>query len=194
MFSIMILGIGLVAIGSIFPVASSLQKSTMDEIEAQMVARSARAYLQARGIPRTSMTGAAGSVFRFAANLFSEDDERLPTGLPKASRDWWWDGFYRLDPVTNDYDVYLIVARRSGVAPTIFLDTSLTDMTKVEPGMPILVVEAWTDPETNIQYPVGSIYRFRNINATSKPKGWHADASTTTKSSFIINIGRDIDR
>jgi prepilin-type N-terminal cleavage/methylation domain-containing protein len=55
MFAIMILGVGLVAIATIFPVASSIQKTTTDEIISLQVAENAKAFMISKGVPFVSL-------------------------------------------------------------------------------------------------------------------------------------------
>lgn len=50
MFSVLILGTGLIAVASLFPVAGTIQRNTFEEVLAQQVGESAAAMLRARGL------------------------------------------------------------------------------------------------------------------------------------------------
>lgn len=55
MFSILILGVGLIAIASIFPVAGHMQRKTFDVMMSQQVADNAKSMLQSRGLRGADM-------------------------------------------------------------------------------------------------------------------------------------------
>ena len=50
MFSILILGVGLVAVASLFPIAGTIQRATVEDVTAMQVARNAESAVAARGI------------------------------------------------------------------------------------------------------------------------------------------------
>ena len=57
MFSVMILGVGLIAVASVLPVAGVLHRNTIDESESLAIGRTARGTLEARGLMRPPGTG-----------------------------------------------------------------------------------------------------------------------------------------
>ncbi len=69
MFSILILGTGLIAIASLFPVAGSIQRDTMDQVMAQSVTKSAEATLLTKGFPKALLENAAMPYAPIAANF-----------------------------------------------------------------------------------------------------------------------------
>jgi len=54
MFAIMILGVGLIAVASLFPVATAVQRKTVNEVLAQQVARNYKALIAERKITVTA--------------------------------------------------------------------------------------------------------------------------------------------
>lgn len=56
MFSVMILGVGLIAIAGVLPVAGVLHRNTLDESEALAIGKAARATLLARGVKSPTPT------------------------------------------------------------------------------------------------------------------------------------------
>jgi len=123
MFSILILGVGLVAVASLFPVATALQQETMDDVMMQQVARNARTLLQRRGIDRATFEAnalaqngkATGEVFKIN-DLWPMEDRSFPTTEPVNERDYYWVPLFRYDsngdPAQNlDWNVYVLILK-----------------------------------------------------------------------------------
>lgn len=60
LFALMILGVGLIAVASILPVAGILQRETVDEVHSQQVAESIKSQVEARGFSRAQLEQAFG--------------------------------------------------------------------------------------------------------------------------------------
>jgi prepilin-type N-terminal cleavage/methylation domain-containing protein len=193
MFAVMILGVGLIAVASIIPVAGAMQKRTIEEIEAQQVGRSARAYLQARGIDRVIFIDGSGEVKLLTGAQTEQhcplEDRSAPASLPllqngQANRDWYWRPLYRKDATTGDVHVYVIVMRRTGVdAP----EPSASPDNKVSLGGTLLVDKNQT--VGGREYKAGDVVIVTDIN--NIPTGWHAPKGTT---SYIVAAGTEVAR
>jgi type II secretory pathway pseudopilin PulG len=55
MFSILIMGVGLVAVASLFPIAGSIQRATFDDVTAVQVAKNAQSAIKARGFSEADL-------------------------------------------------------------------------------------------------------------------------------------------
>ncbi|MDX1565774.1 MAG: prepilin-type N-terminal cleavage/methylation domain-containing protein, partial [Phycisphaeraceae bacterium] len=55
MFSILILGVGMVAVASMFPVAARLQFNTLNDVRSQQAATNIVTMVQAKGFPTTTL-------------------------------------------------------------------------------------------------------------------------------------------
>lgn len=111
MFSILILGTGLVAVASLFPVAGTIQRNTYDDVLAQQIGESATAMLRARGfspldfislipdetvraLPRTILDNISGN----AVTEWEPIDRGYPSGHGGAhDKSFYWVPLIRTD-------------------------------------------------------------------------------------------------
>lgn len=83
MFAVLILGIGLISIASLFPVAGAIQKNTMDDVTGEFVASNIEAKLKTRGISETTLL-----TYVTATNTVTNltDAQLVNLGLPLSER------------------------------------------------------------------------------------------------------------
>jgi len=107
MLALVILGIGMVAVASIFPVAARMQGNTYDDMMAKEMAVEISALLMSRKITAKSLEddGITSlvqpiSAFPTLANLYTEIDRSFPSTMP-ATRDrrYYWQIFFRKQPL-----------------------------------------------------------------------------------------------
>jgi len=137
MFAIMILGIGLIAISSIFPVAGQMQKSTFDEVMGQQIGLNAMNLINERGLFETAPTDPGNDQVQQVPQSMLEPGGRWPLGsrcqpakidvnddqIFNASaaedsdfneRAYYWEPLYRKDQTTGEWEVFIIVMKRVG--------------------------------------------------------------------------------
>ena len=143
MFAVLILGIGLISIASLFPAAGVIQKNTMTGVTGEFVASNIEAKLKARGIDETTLS-AMGFTNNVVKNL--TDAQLTSIGLPLservfpeaydtnrngtanqnadedntyAKRQFYWRPLFMRDAQGN-WKIFVFVQRRAGEsAPTI---------------------------------------------------------------------------
>jgi type II secretory pathway pseudopilin PulG len=129
MFSILILGIGLVSIASLFPLASSLQQQTMDQVLAYQAAKNAEFALTTRYVdpgylPPAGDAKRDGRVIQlngigadpygwgtnFDADVWPVLDRSYPGNEP-FNRRMYWVPLFRWDQGIGDWEVYVFVIK-----------------------------------------------------------------------------------
>lgn len=164
MFSVMILGVGLIALSSLFPVASAVQKSTFDELMAQQLTTAVDATLRARGVSKADLIATPsyndGAVHRLpdpTASPYTQgtnipwilNDRSYPASKPRTysyggalgnaeNRDFYWEIFFRRDSTTGDWQIFVIVMKRvpNPAAPAVPPQTiSDANLSLGEPGI-----------------------------------------------------------
>ena len=147
MFAVLILGIGLISIASLFPAAGAIQKNTMTDVTGDFVASNIEAKLKARGISESQLTtyipdvAANHSVVKnltdmqldnigltIGERVFPEayDANRNDTPNEDATEDntfekrqFYWRPLFMRDAQGN-WKIYVFVQRRIGDAvPTV---------------------------------------------------------------------------
>lgn len=137
MFSILILGTGLIAIVSLFPVAGSIQRDTMDQVMAQNITSNAESYLLGRGLSAaainamtfttntvTDIPAIAGNTYANLESLVSVRDRGFPAskaasdtftgpGTYVCNADYYWYPLF-LKEASGNYKVFVFVQRRLG--------------------------------------------------------------------------------
>ena len=202
MFSILILGVGLVAVASLFPVASSLQQETMDDVVAAQVWSNARFLLEKRRIPPNIFTASNpappqdGSVFYWAGlpSYWPAQDRTHPSGTNQFS----WVPLFRRD---NDYDAASPQAWETYVF--IVKGPELADNVVTLDPFPAMAGDFYVDRRTPAQMSAASppggppllrIDRFREdvTNWAAPPWNgavpWHASPNGRTSSAKYVGM------
>jgi len=134
MFAIMILGIGMIAVASLFPVAGSMQQAAFDDAMALQISTSAEAMLKSRPIP-VDLNGTTwnndGKVYMISDNDLNNatdptvrwtlQDRSFPQNIADVNkRTYFWRPFYRWNDEQNQWEIYLIISKRpeGDTAPT----------------------------------------------------------------------------
>lgn len=124
MFAIMILGVGLVAVASMFPVAAQVQASTIDDMMAQEAAANAKAMLRTRGIDKAIVGQNLSQVWLYPNTSAQIDlvnfnhlaEYSYPTSIPTIKdRHYFWN-VVAMKRGTN-LRAYVIVMKRRGPNP-----------------------------------------------------------------------------
>ena len=156
MFAVLILGIGLISIASLFPAAGSIQKSTMSDVTGEFVASNIEAKLNARGISETTLltlvTGTntvtnltdtqLNSIgYPIAERVFPEayDTDRDGTlneaaeDSARAKRQFYWRPLFLKDSQGN-WKIFVFVQRRIGDAVPVVSNANSSPTNRVNAG------------------------------------------------------------
>jgi prepilin-type N-terminal cleavage/methylation domain-containing protein len=151
MFSILILGIGLVAVAGLFPIAGALQRDTIDQAVGQSLAISVNAFLRGKGVSGTTLNGfivdnavhdltnaqldALGLSLRercFPSNFDGDKDGVYNTSAADdptfVARQFYWRPLFRKD-TNNNWQVFVFIMKRvpNGGEPTIAINDGVTN-------------------------------------------------------------------
>lgn len=194
MFAILLLGVGLVAVAGIFPIAGSIQRDTVDQTLAQSVATSAEAVLMEKGITAADLTLSVPNFYLLAAAKIPERDRCYPyfedadgNGTPNEpsnsrgldedhtftsaaassiKRQMYWCPVFYKNTLTNNWQVFVFVMRNIGLGEPVPTTT----------GLPLagdLYVKA-----------DGTVGTAISDNDSGAAGAWHAPISGT-RSSFV---------
>lgn len=145
MFSILILGVGLVAVASLFPVASTIQQETMDQVLAMQAARNVEQTLSVPGVwasrgidgqwltnntPPTSINGAFVQVPAATLNAAWPIEDRRFASTDPANRCFYWTPLFRRtnpNPLVNEWEAYIFILKGTDEFQAINIPTYQAD-------------------------------------------------------------------
>lgn len=129
MFAIMILGIGLIAVASLFPVAGTMQRAAFEDAMTMQVSTSLEVELRSRAMSKSGWT-ADGQVHEIAESdlnaVWPLKDRSFPQNITNVDkRSYFWRPFYRYNlnngPSSDPgaWELYVIISKRpeGGTAP-----------------------------------------------------------------------------
>lgn len=142
MFAVLILGIGLISVASLFPAAGVIQKNTMSDVTGEFVASNIEAKLKARGISEATLTTMVTGTsvvnltdaqltsigLPIGERVFPEAYDSNRNGTPNenatedntfAKRQFYWRPLFQRDAQGN-WKIFVFVQRRVGdTVPTV---------------------------------------------------------------------------
>ena len=156
MFAVLILGIGLISIASLFPAAGAIQRNTMNEVTGEFVASNIEAKLKTRGISETALlllvTGTntvtnlsdaqlTSIGLPLAERVFPEafdndrdgNDNEVNEDNAFAKRQFYWRPLFLRDAQGN-WNIFVFVQRRVGDAVPIVSNANSNPTNLVNAG------------------------------------------------------------
>jgi len=135
MFSIMILGVGLIAVLSLFPVAGVIQQNTFDTLSARRMADNIQVMIETRGFLATDLPPNPGSNDVLSGPVVQKywdadndgpgdwlpEDRSYPQTGGVHTRLYQWVPLFRddnADPMEEDWEVYVLLVRMNPTGPT----------------------------------------------------------------------------
>ncbi len=107
MFAVVILGVGLIMLVAIFPVAIAQTQATVDETTAVRIATNATSYISAQLSSTTATTGGAILPLELASFLSGPNGDRID----KSDARYAWTALYKRDTGSNFVQIYIFVMR-----------------------------------------------------------------------------------